>query len=382
MKSLSLASLLCLLGLSLDAQEVLFKSSDGLDVFANLFFATSDSAERKTAPTILLFHQAQSNALAEHKNLIPRLLQAGFNLLAVDLREGGEKFGGQNRTAQNWENATPNAYCHSAADMDAALQFLENQNFTGIKILWGSGFSAALAIDLASRKPVSVSAILAFAPAQGGSIAPCEPNEERLSKLKTPVLVFRAKSEMSAPNRQEQAVLFQKFDIPFVVAESEQHGSLVLDPERNPAGTTDETWNIVLDFLKKHSGTRTTGEAEIRIRAATEAFSSLMKNADWDAVADAYTPDARIFPPGKNVVEGRAAIREIWAASPRITYHKVTSSEIKIMGREAYDWGIYEGKSIGSEGKESAWKGKYVIVWRETSPGVWKMYLDIWNRVD
>jgi ketosteroid isomerase-like protein len=362
-------------------EEVVFKAADGVEVFANLFFAAPESADRKNAPTILLFHQAQSNALAEYKNLIPRLRAAGFNLLAVDLREGGDKHGGQNRTAKNWKNASPDAYCLSVADVEAALQFLENQNFTGKKILWGSGFSGALVIDLAARKPESVGAVLAFAPAQGGSIAPCEPNEARLSKLKTPLLVFRAKSEMSAPNRQEQAALFQKFGIPFVVAESEQHGSLVLDPERNPTGT-DAAWNAALDFLKKHSGKSAIGDAEKDIRAAAELFSELLKTADWDAVADAYTPDARIFPPGKNVVEGRAAIRQVWAASPKITFHKVTPSEIKIIGSEAYDWGVYEGKSIGSDGKESNWKGKYVIVWRETSPGVWKMYLDIWNRVD
>ena len=44
-------------------------------------------------------------------------------------------------------------------------------------------------------------------------------------------------------------------------------------------------------------------------------------------------------------------------------------------------YGYYEGKSIGNDGNESSWKGKYVITWKEVEPDVWKMYLDIWNSV-
>jgi ketosteroid isomerase-like protein/dienelactone hydrolase len=362
-------------------EAVTFTASDGVTVFANLFLCAREPEKHKVAPTILLFHQGQSNALAEYKNIFPKLWDLGFNLLAVDLREGGDKHGGQNQTAKNWQKPFPNAYCAAAVDLEASLRYLENQGFVGNKILWGSGFSSALAIDWAVRHPESVTGVLAFAPAQGGSVAPCEPNETRLSKLKTPLLVFRAKSEMSDASRQEQAVLFQKFGVPFVVAESEQHGSLVLDPERNPAGT-DAVWGAVLNFLKQQTAENPLNEAEKNIRAAAAAFSGFLKNADWDAVAAAYTPDARIFPPGKNVVEGQAAIRAVWAASSKITFHQVTPSEIKIIGSEAYDWGVYEGKSIAPDGKESGWKGKYVIVWREVVPGTWKMYLDIWNRID
>lgn len=161
--------------------------------------------------------------------------------------------------------------------------------------------------------------------------------------------------------------------------DSDENGSI--GPENFEAGWPTGILNAA-DFLKKHSSQNPATDAEKNIRAAAAQFSELLKKADWDAVADAYTSDARIFPPGKNVVEGRAAIRAVWAASPKITFHKVTPSEIKIIGSEAYDWGVYEGKSIGSDGKESAWKGKYVIVWREASPGDWRMRLDIWNRMD
>ena len=121
--------------------------------------------------------------------------------------------------------------------------------------------------------------------------------------------------------------------------------------------------------------------AESIIREAIAAFSQKVVAGDWDAVAAAYTDDAKIFPGGQPILQGRAAIRGYWATSSKVLFHKITPSELKITGSEAWDWGVYEGRSVGADGKESTWKGKYVIVWKEVSPGDWKMYLDIWNRL-
>ncbi len=114
-----------------------------------------------------------------------------------------------------------------------------------------------------------------------------------------------------------------------------------------------------------------------------QAFSEALMNQDYDTVVDAYTDDAKIFPQNSRILTGKTAIRNYWtppAGSKRkTTYHKITPEEIKILGKEAYDYGYYEGKSIGNDGKESSWGGKYVITWKEVEPDVWKMYLDIWN---
>jgi ketosteroid isomerase-like protein len=124
--------------------------------------------------------------------------------------------------------------------------------------------------------------------------------------------------------------------------------------------------------------------AETIIRANIEAFSRHLMAGDLDAVAAAYTEDTKLFPPQRDILHGNAAARSYWEESlkrSRITFHKVTPEEIRVNGTEAYDWGYYEGKSIGPDGKETAWKGKYVILWKEMAPGVWKIYADIWNRM-
>jgi len=113
------------------------------------------------------------------------------------------------------------------------------------------------------------------------------------------------------------------------------------------------------------------------------AFSQALMNQDYDTVVDAYTDDAKIFPGNAKILTGKAAIRKYWTppagSNRKTTYHKIMPEEIKILGNEAYDYGYYEGKSIGNDGKENSWGGKYVITWKEVEPDVWKMYLDIWN---
>ena len=116
-----------------------------------------------------------------------------------------------------------------------------------------------------------------------------------------------------------------------------------------------------------------------------QAFSQALMTQDYDAVVNAYTDDAKIFPGGTKILAGKEAIRKYWtppAGSQRkMTYHKITPEEITIIGKEAYDYGYYEGKSSNGEGQESSFKGKYVITWKEVERDVWKMYLDIWNSV-
>lgn len=121
------------------------------------------------------------------------------------------------------------------------------------------------------------------------------------------------------------------------------------------------------------------------IKKNTALFSAALMRQDYDFVVNAYTDDAKIFPNGAKILTGKEAIRQYWTppagSNRKTTYHKVTAEEVKILGNEAYDYGYYEGKPVGNDGKESSWKGKYVITWKEVEPDVWKMYLDIWNSV-
>jgi ketosteroid isomerase-like protein len=78
---------------------------------------------------------------------------------------------------------------------------------------------------------------------------------------------------------------------------------------------------------------------------------------------DAYTPDAKIFPNGMDILQGSDAIRRYWTPpaerQSRTIYHHIMPEEIKILGDEAYDWGYYEGKTSNADGSETPWKGTF-----------------------
>lgn len=117
-----------------------------------------------------------------------------------------------------------------------------------------------------------------------------------------------------------------------------------------------------------------------------DAFSGSLVAGEYDKVVAAYTEDAKIFPDRREILQGHKAVGSYWIPPPerksKPIYHRIMPEEIRILGDEAYDWGYYEGRTLNADGSETPWRGKYVIVWKKTSDGDWKMYLDIWNRVD
>ncbi|MTB51134.1 DUF4440 domain-containing protein [Lewinella sp. W8] len=112
-------------------------------------------------------------------------------------------------------------------------------------------------------------------------------------------------------------------------------------------------------------------------------FSASVVAGDYDKIAAAYTEDGKIFPNRRDIIGGRAAVRQYWVLPEgvRTITHKITPVEIKVRGREAYDYGYYEGTTRRANGEEVSWRGKYVIIWRKVGKE-WKIYLDIWNSID
>lgn len=112
-------------------------------------------------------------------------------------------------------------------------------------------------------------------------------------------------------------------------------------------------------------------------------FSHAYMKLDYEGIANAYTEDAKIMPPGADIISGRDAIRMRWTLpiGVKIPYHKITPVEIRIEGEYAYDLGYYEGRTMQKDGKEVSWKGKYLIVWKKIN-NQWKIYADAWNRIN
>ena len=117
-----------------------------------------------------------------------------------------------------------------------------------------------------------------------------------------------------------------------------------------------------------------TAADEAAIEAAAQGWPKAYNDKNADGVAALYTEDAKVFPPGKAVVSGHAAIREYFAGDIANNWAQltVTSDESTVTGDWAWRTGTW------SAAITPPLTGKYAEVWRRTPDG-WRIHRDIWN---
>lgn len=229
-----------------NVKEISFYTPDSIQIFGDLY--ELDKKEK----TILLFHQGGSNARGEYESIIPVLTEEGYNVLAIDQRSGGQYYGNYNRTIAKVPThiyGDGYGYCDAYNNLESALDFIIDSGFSGEKIIWGSSYSASLAIQLANNRQDDISGVLAFSPASGGSMKDCLP-DAYFETLKNPLILLKPPNEMQSENSKLQFELAQKYGHQTFVPENGIHGSSMLVEER-VGGEVDDTWEVVLAFLKK-----------------------------------------------------------------------------------------------------------------------------------
>lgn len=137
---------------------------------------------------------------------------------------------------------------------------------------------------------------------------------------------------------------------------------------------------VAYAFAQQYEGDQDEIDA---ILTSIENFSAYYMEEDYESLANAYASDAKILPPGADIIEGKEAIKKRWVLPDGVSvpHHKISPVEIKVIGDYAYDMGYYEGKTRRADQSEVSWKGKYLIVWKKEK-GDWKIYMDAWNRID
>ena len=170
------------------AETVQFKASDGLEVTGEV---TKPASGGSTA--IVLFHQAGSSR-GEYKEIAPRLAKLGYTVLAVDQRSGNHFDGVKNKTAKRAKDAgKATAYTDALPDLKAAATYARDTLGAKKVVLWGSSYSAALAIVIAGTDPKLIDGVLAFSPGEyfGGKPGVCRA---------PPILRFRPSSRLPRPS--------------------------------------------------------------------------------------------------------------------------------------------------------------------------------------
>jgi uncharacterized protein (TIGR02246 family) len=114
------------------------------------------------------------------------------------------------------------------------------------------------------------------------------------------------------------------------------------------------------------------------IEAANAKFVELFNKGDFNGVANLYTGDAVVLPPGAAVVKGRTAIAALWkGVADQVSDPRLTTVEVKRIGRLAVrEVGTYSMKTKGAAPKEIT--GKYLVIWEKVGPS-WKLSADTWN---
>jgi dienelactone hydrolase len=233
-------------------QAVTLTASDGVTVFGVEY-----KAQSPIAPIILLFHQAGSSH-AEYATIAPRLVAAGFNVLAIDQRSGGSMWGHDNETVAHLGKSAE--YLDALPDLKAALEWARADNGKRKVILWGSSYSSSLVFIVGADNPGEVAGILSFSP--GEYFADKHMIRDAAAKIHVPVFVTSAaeadeiaaaKSILAAvPGPVAGPVPGKERDKERVqyVPKSGVHGSSTLRDDRNPNGAA-ANWDAVIAFLRQ-----------------------------------------------------------------------------------------------------------------------------------
>jgi dienelactone hydrolase len=227
------------------AETLQLAAADGVKVFGEVWRATGTRP-----PIIVAFHQAESSS-AEYAPIAPRLVRAGFTVLAIDQRSGDGAFGGTNRTAA--ELGRKAAYDEALPDLEVALAWAKANAYGAPVVVWGSSYSAALVFLLAAKHPADVSGVVAFSP--GEYLANKTAVRDAARKVNVPVYIDQA---AGADEVAESAAILQAVksgDKQQLLSRSKStHGSSTLRADTNPAGA-ETHWTAVLKFLKRFTPT-------------------------------------------------------------------------------------------------------------------------------
>jgi len=125
--------------------------------------------------------------------------------------------------------------------------------------------------------------------------------------------------------------------------------------------------------------------ARTELRQTDEAWAAAASEGkDAEKIVSFWADDAKVYPPGAPVIEGKAAIREFINGalsapgfSANWDVHEVVVSPDGKMG---YTLGVDQFTEADSTGALLTMKGRYVTFWRKESSGNWKCVIDIWNE--
>jgi uncharacterized protein (TIGR02246 family) len=139
---------------------------------------------------------------------------------------------------------------------------------------------------------------------------------------------------------------------------------------------------VILAFLAL-AGCETRGvKATDGITTTKARFEEAFNAGDAAGVAALYTTGAVVMAPNYARITGRRAIQGMWQNffDAEITDIDLKTVELDIYERRASEYGTFSFTAPDGQGGNVKLKGKYIVLWRQDSDGVWRLHRDIWNN--
>jgi len=113
------------------------------------------------------------------------------------------------------------------------------------------------------------------------------------------------------------------------------------------------------------------------LEAASDAWEAALNAKDVDALANLYTADARLLPPGGEMTVGHDGVRAAFGGMIDAGIGGTTTIlEAKVIGDVGYIVGTFALQS----GDEALGTGKYIETWNRGADGQWLIANDIYNN--
>ena len=114
------------------------------------------------------------------------------------------------------------------------------------------------------------------------------------------------------------------------------------------------------------------------MRKTNDLFcSTVVRLRDMGALDRVYTPDAQILPPGADMIQGVAAIKNFWQQAI-LGLDVQDASLVTVFAESAGDTVVEIGRAALSLKGGQVVPVKYVVHWK-LHDGAWKWHTDIWN---
>ncbi len=117
------------------------------------------------------------------------------------------------------------------------------------------------------------------------------------------------------------------------------------------------------------------------IEAMGKTLCELANAGNAAGMADLYSDDAILMPPGVGRITGRGGIQQYWQGllDAGVKDLSLTTLEVEDVGDAAVEVGLIAATAPGEGDARVALTGKYMVSWKRGGGGNWRLHRDIWN---